>query len=135
MSLEFNDIEDLHRRFDLGFNNKVSLLSEEQQKFRHQFLEEEVREFQEAYERGDLYEALDALVDIVVVAYGTAILMGVREDLWNQLWDDVHRANMSKVRGKTSRGVGNDLVKPVGWIPPRTRSIVDDYIATWTGTE
>lgn len=64
----------------------------------------------------------DALVDLVYFALGTAVMLGLP---WQQLWDDVHRANMSKVRGiKPTRGHAADVVKPDGWVGPRTEEIL-----------
>ena len=41
----------------------------------------------------------DALIDLTYVAMGTAYMMGLP---WQDLWDEVQRANMSKVRAKFS---------------------------------
>jgi predicted HAD superfamily Cof-like phosphohydrolase len=43
---------------------------------------------------------------------------------WDELWDDVHRANMAKERGVGKRGHAVDCVKPVGWTPPKTEKIL-----------
>src|SRR5690606_15968618 len=94
--------------------------------FRYEFMYEELCEFQEAHIKGDLAGAADALIDLVVVAMGTAVMMGLP---WELLWDDVQRANMSKVRGVTSRGVGADLMKPEGWEAPKTDEILARYVA------
>lgn len=39
---------------------------------------------------------------------------------WDSLWNEVHRANMAKVRATTptQRGGCLDVVKPAGWTPP-----------------
>ena len=65
----------------------------------------------------------DALVDLVYVAKGTAAMMGLP---WRALWDDVQRANMSKVKGETHRkmGCGADIAKPPGRLPPETGAIL-----------
>jgi hypothetical protein len=46
---------------------------------------------------------------------------------WKELWDDVQRANMTKVRGVGKRGHAVDCIKPEGWIPPRTKEILEDW--------
>lgn len=76
----------------------------------------------------DLPLQADALVDLVVVAVGTGVEMGLP---WKELWDDVQRANMAKERGVTKRGHAVDLVKPEGWEPPRTAAILKE--AGWKG--
>ena len=43
---------------------------------------------------------------------------------WQELWDDVQRANMAKERGTTKRGNVVDVMKPAGWQPPKTQEIL-----------
>lgn len=69
----------------------------------------------------DLSGQADALVDLVYVAHGTAVMLGLP---WKHLWDDVQRANMSKVRGMTKRGHAVDVTKPEGWVGPQTERIL-----------
>lgn len=69
----------------------------------------------------DISEQADALIDLVYVAMGTAVMMGLP---WQQLWDDVHRANMGKVRGISHRGHAYDCIKPQGWVGPKTMEIL-----------
>lgn len=55
------------------------------------------------------------------------------EELWLELWADVQRANMSKERvtkaSDSKRGSTWDVVKPAGWIAPRTEEIVAKHLA------
>jgi hypothetical protein len=68
----------------------------------------------------------DALVDIVYVAMGTAYMMGLP---WQQLWDEVQRSNMDKVRAsdasQSKRKNSLDVVKPQGWVGPDLKSIIE----------
>lgn len=58
---------------------------------------------------------------------------GCTEELWVELWNDVQRANMSKERAlreaDSKRGSTYDVIKPVGWIPPRTEEIIAKHQA------
>lgn len=67
----------------------------------------------------DLIEAIDGLVDLIVVALGTAVEMGIDLD---SFWEEVHRANMAKVGGP-KREDGKQL-KPEGWQPPDHRVVL-----------
>ena len=69
----------------------------------------------------DFPEQADALIDLAYVAMGTGVMLGLP---WQPLWDDVQRANMSKVRGVTGRGHAVDLAKPPGWVAPKTQEIL-----------
>lgn len=112
-----------------------TLVDEEFVLARVNFLSEELDEFVEAATAGDIVGAADALTDIVYVAMGTALTMGIPLD---KVWDVVHAANMKKVKGTTKRGIANDAVKPEGWVGPEraiaailARAIDGD--ATFTG--
>ena len=87
--------------------------------FRIKFLKEELEEFNDAYERGDLVHAFDGLMDLVYVALGTAYMMNVP---WAEAWPHVQNANMLKKRasheGESTRGSSLDVVKPEGWVAP-----------------
>lgn len=75
-------------------------------------LREEVQELEEAELLSD---QADALVDLMYFAYGELHKMGVDTEV---VWNEVHRANMTKVRGQTKRGHENDASKPDDWTPP-----------------
>lgn len=84
--------------------------------FRVRFLEEELTELKTAKNADD---AVDALIDLCVVAIGTLDGFGVNS---HEAWDAVLVANMNKKVGvKESRpnplGLP-DLIKPEGWTAP-----------------
>lgn len=56
-------------------------------------IQEEVRELEEAVQQEDMVEVLDALGDILVVAYGMAYRLGYNADT---VYDLIHKSNMSK---------------------------------------
>jgi predicted HAD superfamily Cof-like phosphohydrolase len=87
-------------------------------------LREEVEEFATAIETQDLPEQVDALIDLIYYAKGTAIMLGMGE-LWPRLWTEVQRANLSKEPGITKRGHRFDCVKPDGWRSPQLLPILE----------
>jgi predicted HAD superfamily Cof-like phosphohydrolase len=99
-----------------GFNHEP--ISFGKLHFRGEQLEEELSEYGAALAAGDAEGAVDALIDITVFALGTLAIAGV--DI-QEAWDEVHLANMSKVRG-TKKGReqsgGWDLIKPEDWSAP-----------------
>jgi predicted HAD superfamily Cof-like phosphohydrolase len=115
----YEDVHAFHLKFDLPPPVTPRLLDEETFEFRRRFLEEELTELVEAQLEGDMVKAADALVDLVYVALGTAVMMGLP---WQELWDNVQRANMAKVRAQSAdeskRGSTLDVVKPPGWNAP-----------------
>lgn len=78
-------------------------------------LSEELVEFMEA---DNLEDEVDALLDLSYFALGRIIEMGV---VPGAAFEEVHAANMGKVRGELSKrphAKGYDAVKPEGWLPP-----------------
>lgn len=118
----FDDIYRMHQHFQLPIETRPVFLSTSDQLFRENFLREELLEFEGSCKRRDLPEAADALIDLVVVTMGTAVMMGLP---WEALWNDVLRANMSKERVVSKRAQGGyDLGKPEGWERPRSKDII-----------
>lgn len=63
---------------------------------RLQLLQEELGELAEAIRDGDLLAALDALCDIQYVLDSATLALGM-QDIFKEAFDEVHRANMSKL--------------------------------------
>lgn len=119
----YQDIVDFHVKFelhppplymgDLPFDIK---------EFREKTLHEELKEFELAVTRED---KLDALVDLVYFAIGTAYLYGFD---FNKAWSKVHAKNMEKIRAKkksdSKRKSTFDVVKPAGWTPADLKDCV-----------
>lgn len=120
----YDDVRRFQLKFDMLVHHKPTHLTPRKLHERATFMEEELNEFSEAIRNDDLAEMADALVDLVYVALGTAASMGLP---WQVLWDDVQRANMSKVRGVGKRGHLVDCVKPEGWKPPQTLAILEAH--------
>ena len=124
MSKFTDDIKKFHEKFFLlPLVDKPDLLPISMMRFRAIFLQEELDEFLKGYSDADLEACADALVDIVYVALGTAYLMGLPFD---DLWDEVQKANMNKIRAVkvTKRGTTFDVIKPKGWQPPNLKHLL-----------
>lgn len=152
----YKDVGDFHRKFGLPAypQAKVDCLNKAVFLFRAKFLLEELSEFFRAcgypvqamtlcniadlmsegmcekLGEEDLEKAADALVDLAYVTLGTAHMMGLPFD---NLWEEVQRANMAKERSKgnddnrSKRGSALDVVKPEGWTPPNLNPILDHW--------
>ena len=112
------DIKTMHHKY--GVNDKVrefnaNKLAEFLQ-FRVRFLQEELTELQNS-QSGD--DAVDALIDLCVVAIGTLNAFDVNPFV---AWDCVLDANMAKevgVKATRPNPLGlPDLIKPEGWKAP-----------------
>ena len=95
----FNDVLEFTRKIvPQKIGTSPRLLEDDDMQRRVDFLYEEMGELLESCDNGFVPGIADALVDIVYVAIGTAVMMGLP---WNELWRDVQRANMAKVPGAT----------------------------------
>ena len=142
----FDDIKAFHEKFDLKYNGAPRWLPQDLDHFRTGFLAEELAEYTtddktvqadiiRNVKRGtvirpsdtppSLEKQLDALVDLVYVALGTAYLHGFDFD---EAWRRVHAANMKKIRAtlseQSARGSIHDVVKPPGWTAPNLSDLV-----------
>ena len=90
---------------------------------------EELEEFRLAWSDHDLPGQADALVDLVYVAIGTAVVMDLPFD---RLWFAVHQANMQKERvshaSQSKRKHSFDVVKPPGWVAPDIEGILKQHM-------
>lgn len=94
------------------------VLGEQRRTWANAALQEELKEFNDAADAGDVLEAADALIDLVYFALGRLVEMGVPA---TAVMDEVQRANMDKERGELSKrpgSMGHDAVKPSGWQAP-----------------
>lgn len=118
-------IEKFHLKFCLEYEGSPRALPQKLSKFRIQFLHEELKEYRDAVEAKDLEGQLDALIDLVYVALGTAYMHGFD---FNEGFRRVHDCNMKKVRAlsrlDSKRGSTFDVVKPANWKPPYLKDLV-----------
>jgi predicted HAD superfamily Cof-like phosphohydrolase len=78
-------------------NNYEPVIPEKKEwEFVYNFVLEELEEYREACEAGDIVEVLDALCDITYVAVGNgAMLHGLKDKVW-PAYQEVQASNMSK---------------------------------------
>ena len=121
------DIDRFHKKFGFEKNNKVRIPDDaELVNFRTSFLMEELSEYTNAIVKKDTAGALDALVDIVYIALGTAWLFNLPFD---KAWKEIQAANMKKVRAKDKtgkRGTKFYVIKPKGFIEPNIERIIEE---------
>ena len=125
---ECYDVFRLHEKFGFTRNETPTIPTQELLADRINMMQEELEEFDEARIASDLPGMADALIDLCYFVKGTAIILGLP---WAELWADVHRANVSKVRGVGPRGMIEDCVKPPNWEGPHTVEILRR--AGWRG--
>lgn len=74
---DFYDVLAFHEKFDLPRGLDPQPLDQDKLNFRLPFLFEELEEYEDAHQAGNLVGAADALFDLVYVAIGTTLFIGI----------------------------------------------------------
>ncbi|MBD1395391.1 pyrophosphohydrolase domain-containing protein [Mucilaginibacter glaciei] len=90
-----NSVAEFHKTFKHPILQQPAIPSAARCDLRVSLLAEEVKELQQAIADNDLVEIADALCDIQYVLAGAILEFGLG-DKFKQLFDEVHRSNMSK---------------------------------------
>ena len=113
-----SDIKDFHHLIN-GKRRRLCEIGMYNAELRANLIEEEAEETVTAIRAGHFVKAIDGLMDLLVVTFGTIEEFGLDP---GPFWDEVHRTNMLKATGPI-REDGKRL-KPEGWIPPNIRSVL-----------
>ena len=91
-----NEVEEFNSTFGKPNNYEPTIPERKEWMFVYDFIQEELAEYKEACENGDIVEILDALCDITYVSLGNgAMLHGLKGKVWNA-YQEVQASNMSK---------------------------------------
>ncbi|TWR29789.1 hypothetical protein FPZ43_08000 [Mucilaginibacter pallidiroseus] len=90
-----NQVAEFHKTFKHPIVNTPAIPSKERCALRVALLAEEVKELQDAISDNNMVEIADALCDIQYVLAGAILEFGLGGK-FKQLFDEVHRSNMSK---------------------------------------
>lgn len=125
----FDDTMAFQQKYGLWRKDQFGILPEEEMKVKIGHLYEELAEIDKAHKEGNIYEISDGLIDLIYVASGLLNLMNMPAQA---LWNDVQARNMQKIRATKDnvgkRGSTFDVIKPEGWLPPRTKDIIDSTL-------
>lgn len=116
-----NLVKQMHTKF--GITSEQVPFSKTEKEFRICAMQEELDEYKEAETKED---ELDALVDLVVFAIGTAERQGMLE-VFDEAFKRVMIANCKKEIGQNQKrgSFQLDLVKPEGWTAPDLSDLVN----------
>lgn len=92
-----NEVETFNRLTGKPNNYKPIIPEEKEWKFVYDFILEELEEYKEACETGNIVEILDALCDIAYVSLGNGTMLhGLKNKIW-PAYQEVQASNLSKV--------------------------------------
>ena len=91
-----NEVEEFNSTFGKPNNYESTIPEKKEWMFVYDFIQEELAEYKEACERGDIVEILDALCDITYVSLGNGTMLhGLKGKIW-KVYQEVQASNMSK---------------------------------------
>ena len=91
-----DEVEEFNATMGKPNNYEPTIPVEAEWKFVYNFILEELEEYREACERGDIVEVLDALCDIAYVSVGNGTMLhGLKDKIW-PAYQEVQASNMSK---------------------------------------
>ena len=90
-----NQVAEFHHTFKHPVVASPAIPSKERCELRISLLAEELKELQQAVDDNNLVEVADALCDLQYVLAGAILEFGLGEK-FKELFDEVHRSNMSK---------------------------------------
>lgn len=95
MKRELELAKEFHHAFNIPVLEKPSLIPERFE-LRHKMLREEVDEYLKGNKNNDLENVAMELTDILYITYTTILEHGLQDKI-PQIFEEVHRANMSKL--------------------------------------
>lgn len=125
MEKQIQKVLEFYKAFRHPVATKPKYIPEERVVFRHKLLHEEVIELFDAGITGDVSEVADAIADCFYILIGTAIEYGIADKLI-EVFDEVHRSNMSKLdeNGEPIYREDGKVLKGINYSPPKLDDIV-----------
>lgn len=126
MKKQLNQVEEFGTTALLGSSPDVpQLLSKEEGELRYKLGKEELDEYLEAQEKGDLIEVADALGDQLYILCGTILRHGLRHKII-EVFNAIHDSNMSKFEdGKPIKRWDGKVIKGKYYFKPNIRKVLN----------
>jgi predicted HAD superfamily Cof-like phosphohydrolase len=91
-----DEVEDFNALMNKPNNYEPTIPETKEWEFVYNFVLEELEEYREACQRGDIVEILDALCDIAYVSLGNGVMLhGLKDKIW-PAYQEVQASNLSK---------------------------------------
>jgi predicted HAD superfamily Cof-like phosphohydrolase len=126
MRAQIQAVDDFHKAFGAYRNDApTGGIPPEVQALRVRLIAEELEEYRQAAEAGDLVGVADALSDLAYVLYGTYVAHGLQAEA-EALFAEVHASNMSKLDadGKPVLREDGKVLKSARFRPPDLRAVL-----------
>ena len=104
-------VAEFHDKFKVPILKKPSLIPGDRSNLRHDLMADEVKEYLEGAEKGDLENIAKELCDVLYGVYGTILEHGL-QDIMEEIFKEVHKSNMSKDYHQYKMVKGEKYFKP-----------------------
>ena len=127
MKRQLKQLWDFQSAYNSTRNTKPTLLSDKECYLRYHLGLEELKEYIEAVNNDDLVEITDSLADQLYILLGTMVAHGM-QDIIEDVFDEVHRSNMSKLGedGKPIYREDGKVLKGPNFTPPNIEQFLAD---------
>ncbi len=125
----FKKLEEFHEVFGIDIGKPISVPNSSQHTLHYNLLQEELLEFKEACEEGDIVKIADALADMQFILSSVVIEHGLH-DIFEDLCLEVCRSNMSKRNPDGTverRKDGKVVTRGENFFRPNLKGILDKY--------
>src|SRR5688572_9805733 len=123
---KIKSVEEFHNVFRIGNADNMKLIEEKDYMLRYNLIKEENEEYLEACKNGDMTEIADALGDQLYIIFGTILKHGLQHKI-EEVYDEIHRSNMSKLDEKGLPIFREDgkILKSNLYFKPEIKKILD----------
>lgn len=118
-------VSDFNRAFDIFISTKKQVGDANDFTLKHSLMREELDEYMQACLNNDYVEVCDAAVDMMYILLGIILHHGM-QDFFYEMFDEVHRSNMSKLEnGKALRRHDGKILKGSEYFKPNLEVIIN----------
>lgn len=124
---KINSVKEFHEVFRIGSReNPQGKIDEAEYLLRHRLMQEENDEYLEACRRGDLVEIADALGDKMYILFGSILKHGLQYKI-EEIFDEIHRSNMSKLdkKGQPIFREDGKIMKSSNYSKPDIKNVLE----------
>lgn len=128
MKDSINKVKDFHEKFGIINNTNPQLIGSKGYQLRYDLAIEELQEYKNACQQGNLIEVADALGDQLYILIGTILRHGM-QDIIEDVFNEIHASNMSKLGedGKPVIREDGKILKGKNYFKPDLKKIFDSY--------
>ena len=123
---KIKSVEEFHDIFKIGNASEITLIEERDYTLRYNLIKEENDEYLEACKNGDIVEIADALGDQLYILFGTILKHGLQHKI-EEVYDEIHRSNMSKLdeKGQPIYREDGKILKSNLYFRPNIKSVLE----------